>query len=751
MDSVDRAEQGPGPGGTRPLLSRAAESIAATSGVAATVVDVVHDRALKHYGEGLRQFLAIRLGCLEQAGAAMGELRAVATARGAGVLAGPPGVRANLYREARHIAQRRLQASAGASPGGLPWRAPRRVAAQVVDRMRAALSAADAEILELRHARELPVEEVAHVLDLPVQDARDRLAAAEAKARALAERAASGVPVAHILIETFALEPPASDDGNALSRRPEPLEPGAVIGGRYAVERRVGSGAFGDVYRANDTEVPGHVVALKLLHQPSQSETAREQALRELHLIASVFHPSVVQFKDNGWFEDRLWFVMPWYEGETLQNRMTRAPLARAEARRIFEPLARALDTMHAAGIRHQDVKPDNIFLARIRGFGRDGDDEILPILIDLGVAAKEAEMVVAGTPNYFAPEVAAQFASVPNRGSIGAASDVFALALSLRNALEPSTQEDVPAGAVETFIHRRATEPPPMPESRELRFLVPAFQRWMSLEPAERPTADEFADELAVLTRPEVRRRRRATILRWVIPALVTIGVVFAGVVHMLNQRAEHEKMEADRAKSMASGLREDLEMSLEQRRELERDVAVVRERYEKGQLTRTQFARELARTEAELGVTRRRLAGTQEARAELEEQLEQTNTELFDAQRDLEELRTDLAEARSALAASADQVAAMRDELAEASRRADRFEGEVASLEGALERTQAEADRARNRAREREQRAAALEADMTRARTRAAADVARLERRIAELEARGGSSPEPPEDDEE
>src|SRR5690606_26644794 len=156
---------------------------------------------------------------------------------------------------------------------------------------------------------------------------------------------------------------------------------------------------------AKDTEVPGHVVALKLLHQPACSADARQAALRELHHIAAVFHPSVVQFKDHGWHEGRLWFVMPWYEGETLESRLQRGSLSRAEARRIFEPLARALAAMHAVGIRHQDIKPDNIFLARV-----DGDGSVLPVLIDLGVAAKEAEMVVAGTPTYFAPEVAAQF-----------------------------------------------------------------------------------------------------------------------------------------------------------------------------------------------------------------------------------------------------------------------------------------------------------------------------------------------------
>jgi len=216
------------------------------------------------------------------------------------------------------------------------------------------------------------------------------------------------------------------------------------------------------VYRAKDTEVPGHVVALKLLHQAAHSKTAKQSALRELRLIASVFHPSIVQFKDHGWFEERLWFVMPWYDGETLESRLQREPLSRAEALKIFQPLARALAAMHVAGVRHQDVKPENIFLARIPGFS---EDEVTPVLLDLGVAATEAEMVVAGTPTYFAPEVAAQFASVECKPPVTPKADVFALALALRNALEPETQEDVAAGAVDTFIEHRAQETPRAPK----------------------------------------------------------------------------------------------------------------------------------------------------------------------------------------------------------------------------------------------------------------------------------------------
>src|SRR5690606_30608451 len=95
--------------------------------------------------------------------------------------------------------------------------------------------------------------------------------------------------------------------------RPALLTVGDVVASRYRVEELLGAGAFADVYRAADLEVPDHVVALKLFRLPASNDGV---AVRELRLIASVSHPSVVQFKDHGWHEGRIFFVMPFYRGE---------------------------------------------------------------------------------------------------------------------------------------------------------------------------------------------------------------------------------------------------------------------------------------------------------------------------------------------------------------------------------------------------------------------------------------------------
>ena len=397
-------------------LTQAAASIALSQGQPQTIVDVLHGRAFRFYSEGIRQYLAIRTGSTERADHYLSKLRAFVAKTESNDLIKAPGVRARLYRAARgylHNQSRPHRPPTRRDLEELPWRAlpSAHMSVSPLNKLRFELTGEESELLELRHARELGVEELAFVYGMTTDDMQKRLDAATAHARKLLEEhnIRNGERFGRVIIEAFALEP-APRTREEERECVEPLPSGTIVGGRYAIETRVGLGAFGDVYRAKDTEVPGHVVALKLLHQAAHSKTAKQSALRELRLIASVFHPSIVQFKDHGWFEERLWFVMPWYDGETLQSRLQREPLSRAEATKIFQPLARALAAMHAAGVRHQDVKPENIFLARIPGFG---EDEVTPVLLDLGVAATEAEMVVAGTPTYFAPEVAAQFCQV--------------------------------------------------------------------------------------------------------------------------------------------------------------------------------------------------------------------------------------------------------------------------------------------------------------------------------------------------
>jgi serine/threonine protein kinase len=734
-----------GPARKKPVLLVAAESIALTAGFGETVADVLRARALSHYSEALRQYLTIRLQSSAAAQDALLELRQQLDDWTAERFAQHPGPRAHLFKLARGVARNLRTEAAGAS-ANVPWMTPqnRSLAEYAEDlmRVRRELSNEQAELLELRYARELSPEEIAYVVDRSIEDVVTALEKAAAGATAiLGEHPPSRLGgLRGALQEAFALSADGAVRDRAESTDPDALPVNTLIGDRYALQQRVGEGSFGDVYRALDMDVPGHVVALKLLHRSATCEEARKAALRELRLLASVFHPSVVNFKDHGWYRDRLWFVMPWYEGETLEERIEREPLSRAEAQEIFVPLAQALATMHAAGIRHQDVKPDNIFLARIGEAGTTSV-RVLPVLIDLGVAAKEAEMIVAGTPLYFAPEIAAQYAGKAERPPITTKADVFSLALSLRNALEPDTQEHVPGTAVESFIGFRADHPPKPPEARELRFLESHFRRWLSRDASQRPSAWEFAEELAVLTRPEMRRDKRRAVLRWASPiaACAMAGIVSISYVYLRERDAAHAaRLRADETQNRlgvvsaeSAELRESYAHSELTRQELSNALAdsVGEARSLASQLARARREADVAATKlltlaGEADAEKRKTAEAQQELAAMSMRVARLEGDLFSSQQRQALADSELREARSRLASAAQELDSLRvrarDVLSELDRaRADaRGQGErVGTLEGQLQEMQRERSRMQRELVDERERSAAFSQQAQRA----------------------------------
>lgn len=183
-------------------------------------------------------------------------------------------------------------------------------------------------------------------------------------------------------------EPTTSPEGARAAQSVSLPDVGSVVGMHYRLVRLLGEGNFGKVYVAERVDVPEHVVALKVL---PRSHYAGRNVERELVMLATVGHPNVVQLKDHGTTSDYVWFTMPVYEGETLATRLERGTLGLREAYDIFLPIARGIEALHQAGLRHQDIKPDNIFLARFAG-------RLHPFLLDLGVAAERDASFVAGT-----------------------------------------------------------------------------------------------------------------------------------------------------------------------------------------------------------------------------------------------------------------------------------------------------------------------------------------------------------------
>jgi hypothetical protein len=593
-------------------LDIAARSVVETQALGGTVAGVIAERALDHHWQGLFQYIAIRVGTdsaaklLEQlVGEVEGELK--------DKLDAAPGPHANLYRRLRELITAAKPSLL--TPDSPLWWAPNDAKfRRGLQDLRRAMSAEQAEVAELRFARRLAAVEVAHVVGTSVE----QVELVSAQCLALAESLLGKRPNSRdqtpegALLEAYTLDPRKAGAPRRQQRRPI-LEMGTRIGERYEVEGLLGTGAFADVYRARDRDVTDHVVALKILRAPAADDQSVHTALRELQLIASVFHPSVVQLKDHGWHNGHLWFVMPLYRGETLTRRVERSALTRREAREIFEPLAEALATMHRAGVLHQDIKPDNVFLANLDPEGRDRDapHRILPVLLDLGVAAKDAELVLAGTPAYFAPEVAARFAGAPDPAPVGPKADVFSLALTLRHALDPRAADELAGGAVDAFVQRRATRAPAPPTRRDLSDLRGFFEACLNFSPDGRPSAEEFRQNLAELTRRDEQRAQRLATMRWALPTAIAVIAAFGSSVYVLKGEAELQRIQAaearvraEQARVRAASVSADLTVQQARRRELEADVARLESEYQSSRMTREQLASRLAETEAQLEV---------------------------------------------------------------------------------------------------------------------------------------------------
>lgn len=197
---------------------------------------------------------------------------------------------------------------------------------------------------------------------------------------------------------------------------------GDLLEQRFRLDHQVGSGAMGIVFRARD--LARHAdVAVKVMRGPAGVNGGEEASrfAREAAILLSLQHPSVVRYVAHGWTPAREPFLaMEWLSGETLKERVERAPLALAETIDVGLALASALAGAHAQGVVHRDVKPANVFLV-------ERATECVKLL-DFGVARVRTGRVLTeagtaiGTPAYMSPEQAT------GEGDVGAPSDVFSL-----------------------------------------------------------------------------------------------------------------------------------------------------------------------------------------------------------------------------------------------------------------------------------------------------------------------------------
>src|SRR5262245_54964759 len=189
---------------------------------------------------------------------------------------------------------------------------------------------------------------------------------------------------------------------------PEEVEEGlspAQILRDYEIEGELGRGGMGIVYRAKHRGL-NRLVALKMIlsgEHAGSDEVARFRI--EAEAIARLKHPNIVQVYDIRQQDGQAYFSLEFCGGGSLSSRLRGKPLVPKEAARVVEPLARAMQAVHDAGILHRDLKPANVLLTE------DGT----PKITDFGLAKKLDEAgqgktrtgAVMGTPSYMAPEQA--------------------------------------------------------------------------------------------------------------------------------------------------------------------------------------------------------------------------------------------------------------------------------------------------------------------------------------------------------
>ena len=161
----------------------------------------------------------------------------------------------------------------------------------------------------------------------------------------------------------------------------------SALAERYTLERELGRGGMATVYLAQDLK-HDRPVALKVLHPELAASLGPDRFLREIKLAARLQHPHIMTVLDSGESAGHLWFTMPYIEGESLRDRLTRErQLPIADAVRLTREAALALDFAHRQGVVHRDIKPENILLvdgqALVADFGiaraieRGGDPQL--------------------------------------------------------------------------------------------------------------------------------------------------------------------------------------------------------------------------------------------------------------------------------------------------------------------------------------------------------------------------------------
>jgi serine/threonine protein kinase len=334
-------------------------------------------------------------------------------------------------------------------------------------------------------------------------------------------------------------EQPASD---------EDFVEGLIIGDHFRILRRLGAGGMGEVYLAENTNLPDKRYAIKVLRKELSSIGQYEQLLRgEAQRQARLDHENIVQLYDYFRWGQRYCLVLAFVEGQTLADMIEAEPNGLPEKRALdlMLEILKGLNHAHEHGVHHCDIKPANVLVdaeqrVRVTDFG---------IARDIGSVAAQRRGVVVGTPEYMSPEQISDPEHIDHR------TDVYSAGVVLFEMLTgklPFAHEGDPGGV---RFPQLTGEPADILDHR--KDLSPQLSRVVAtaLQPSASARFQGCMDFQQAILRYRYRQKWRRT---W-LPAIAVICVVaIAGAVgsyqwkKTVEARAEAERLENERIAQM-------------------------------------------------------------------------------------------------------------------------------------------------------------------------------------------------------
>lgn len=265
------------------------------------------------------------------------------------------------------------------------------------------------------------------------------------------------------------------------------------LGAAYKLERELGGGGMSRVFVAEETRLKRRVV-VKVLRPDLAAGLSAERFAREVRFAATLQHPCIVPLLAAGEAEGLPYYTMPLVDGESLRDRIRRAPLDRGEILAVLRDVAAALTYAHVRGIVHRDLKPENVLLSG--GYSMVTDFGIAKAVADSTIASEDAltgQGATLGTPGYMAPEQIAGDPAMDHRADIYS---FGVLAYELVGGVHPFAGRSLQA----TLVAHLVETPQPLGQGRDdvPPKIAALVARCLAKEPSERP--QRLDDALAVL-----------------------------------------------------------------------------------------------------------------------------------------------------------------------------------------------------------------------------------------------------------